>query len=106
VVAGGYFFSAGQIGLVPETGELAGPDVKTQARQVFGNLAAVLEAAGASFADVVKTTVFLADMEEFGAVNAIYAEHFTQPYPARSTVEAARLPKDARVEVEVVARLG
>ncbi len=101
----GWVFSAGQIGLIPETGALAGTDVVSQTRQVFRNLAAVLEAAGASLGDVVKTTVFLADMDEFAIVNAIYAEHFTEPYPARSTVQAARLPKNARVEIEVVARL-
>ena len=101
----GWLYSAGQIGLVPETGALAGPDVVAQARQVFRNLGAVLEAAGASLDDVVKTTVFLVDMDEFAIVNAIYAEHFRVPYPARSTVQAARLPQDARVEIEVVARV-
>ena len=101
----GWLYSAGQIGLVPETGALAGPDVVAQARQVFRNLGAVLEAAGASLDDVVKTTVFLVDMDEFAIVNAIYAEHFREPYPARSTVQAARLPQDARVEIEVVARV-
>lgn len=101
----GWLYSAGQIGLVPETGALAGADVVAQARQVFRNLGAVLEAAGASLDDVVKTTVFLVDMDEFAVVNAIYAEHFREPYPARSTVQAARLPQDARVEIEVVARV-
>ncbi|MGH7540247.1 MAG: RidA family protein [Gemmatimonadota bacterium] len=102
--AGTLFFSAGQIGLDPETGELAGPDVTSQARRALANLAAVLEAAGLSLADVVKTTVFLADMDEFATVNEIYGAHFEAPYPARSTVAAARLPRDARVEIEVIAR--
>lgn len=102
--AGEMFFSAGQIGLDPATGELAGTDVATQTGRALRNLAAVLRAAGLSMADVVKTTVFLADMDEFGAMNEIYAEHFEAPYPARSTVAAARLPRDARVEIEVVAR--
>jgi len=105
VVAGSYLFSAGQIALVPETGELATSDVQGQARQVFLNLQAVLEEAGLGFADVVKTTVYLVDMDEFPLVNAVYAEHFTEPYPARSTVAAAGLPKGARVEIDVVAQL-
>jgi len=105
VRSGGFLFTAGQIGLDPATGELVGPDVESQARRVFRNLAAVLAAAGAGFGDVVKTTVYLADMADFGTVNAIYAEHFVTPYPARSTVEAGGLPKGARVEIDVVARL-
>lgn len=105
VRAGGFLFSAGQIGLDPATGELVGPDVESQALRVFANLAAVLAEAGAGFADVVKTTVYLADMADFATVNAIYAEHFETPYPARSTVEAGGLPKGARVEIDVVARM-
>ena len=103
VRAGEFFFSAGQIGLDPGTGQLVPGGVADQARRVFANLAAVLEAAGLALDDVVKTTVFLADMDEFGTVNEVYAEHFQEPYPARSTVQAARLPMDARVEIEVVA---
>ncbi|MFQ5530193.1 MAG: RidA family protein [Gemmatimonadota bacterium] len=105
ITAAGLLFSAGQIGLVPGTGELTGPDVESQARQVFVNLAAVLAEAGLGFRDVVKTTVYLADMAEFGAVNAIYGEHFAKPYPARSTVAAAGLPRGARVEIDVIARI-
>jgi 2-iminobutanoate/2-iminopropanoate deaminase len=105
VRAGGFLFTAGQIGLDPATGELVGPDVESQARRVFANLAAVLASANAGFADVVKTTVYLADMADFATVNAIYAEHFVTPYPARSTVEAGGLPKGARVEIDVIARL-
>ena len=97
-------FSAGQIGLIPETGEFAGEDVETQAVQVLQNLAAILEEAGLSFSDVVKTTMYLANMDDFSLVNAIYASYFTQPYPARSTVAAAGLPKGARIEIDVVAR--
>ncbi|MFC1531413.1 RidA family protein [Gemmatimonadota bacterium] len=104
VEAGGFLFSAGQIGLIPETGEFAGEDVETQAVQVLQNLAAILEEAGLSFSDVVKTTMYLANMDEFPLVNAIYAKYFTQPYPARSTVAAAGLPKGARIEIDVVAR--
>jgi 2-iminobutanoate/2-iminopropanoate deaminase len=105
MLAAGFLYSAGQIGLDPATGEFVGDGVVEQARQVFSNLSAVLGAAGLSFADVVKTTVFLADMDEFAAVNEIYAEHFIEPYPARSTVAAAGLPKGARVEIEVIAML-
>lgn len=103
VKAGGWLYTAGQIGVDPETGDFAGADAESQARQVFRNLGAVLAAAGLGFGDVVKTTVYLADMDDFARVNEIYGEHFPEPYPARSTVQAARLPKDARVEVDLVA---
>jgi len=105
IAASGFLFSAGQIGLVPGTGEMVGPDIESQARQVFANLEAVLSEAGLGFRDVVKTTVYLADMAEFAALNAIYGEHFADPYPARSTVAAAGLPKGARGEVDVIARI-
>ena len=105
VKAGGWLYTAGQIGLVPGGSELVGPDVTEQAEQVFRNLAAVLEAAGAGFGDVVKATVYLADMGDFAAVNEVYARFFDEPYPARSTVAAAGLPKGARVEIDLVARL-
>lgn len=101
--AGGFVYSAGQIGLVPGTPDFAGDDVEAQAEQVFRNLAAILEGADLSFADVVKTTVYLADMDEFGVVNAIYEKYFTSPYPARSTVAVSGLPKGARVEIDVIA---
>ena len=104
-VAGGFLFTAGQIGLNPALGELVGPGIREQAYRVFVNLRAVLEAAGAGFGDVVKTTVYVSDMADFGELNAIYAEHFTEPYPARSTIEAGSLPMGARVEIDVVARL-
>jgi len=98
------FFSAGQIGLDPATMEMVGDDVATQARRVMLNLGNVLEAAGLSFSDVAKTTIFLADMADFAVVNEIYAGFFEPPYPARSTVAARELPKGARVEIEFVAR--
>lgn len=105
VKAAGWLYTAGQIGLVPGEAELVGPGVVEQAEQVFRNLAAVLEAAGAGFGDVVKATVFLADMGDFAAVNGVYARHFEQPYPARSTIAAAGLPKGALVEIDLVARV-
>lgn len=104
VLRGGWLYTAGQIGVDPETGEFAGPDVAAQARQVFRNLEAVVQQAGLEFAEVVKATVYLTDMEEFGAVNDVYAEQFEPPYPARSTVEVCTLPKGALVEVDLVAR--
>ncbi len=102
VVAGDYVFTAGQIGLDPATGAMA-DGVVAQTEQVLRNLSAVLDAAGCSFADVVKTTVFVADMRDYAAVNGVYATAFAEPFPGRSAVEAARLPKDALVEIEVVA---
>lgn len=102
--SGGWLYTAGQIGLNPGTGEFAGADVESQTRQVFANLRAVLEASGMDLGDVVKTTIYLADMEDFAVVNEIYAEQFSAPYPARSTVEVSELPKGARVEIDLVAR--
>ncbi len=102
--SGDLFFSAGQIALEPATGEIVPGGVEEESHRVFQNLGAVLEAAGLSFDDVVKTTVFLADIEEFGVVNGVYATYFREPYPARSTVAVDRLPKNARVEIDVVAR--
>ena len=100
--AGPWLMTAGQIGLDPASGEL-GTGVEAQARQVMLNLAAILEAAGLGFEHVVKTTIYLASMDDFGSVNEIYGAHFQPPYPARSTVEAAGLPKDALVEIDLVA---
>jgi len=96
-------FTAGQIAIVPATGQLAGDDVRVQTRQVLENLSAILRAAGTSLDRVVKTTVFLKDMGEFQAMNEVYAEFFPSSPPARSTVEVARLPKDVRVEIEAIA---
>jgi 2-iminobutanoate/2-iminopropanoate deaminase len=96
-------FCSGQIALDPATGAVVEGDVGAQTRQVLDNLGAVLAAAGASFANVVKTTVFLADMADFATVNAIYGERFPQDPPARATVAAAGLPRNVRVEIEAVA---
>lgn len=98
----GLVYSSGQIGLDPKTGELV-EGIEAQTHRVMQNLQGVLAAAGLDLGAVVKTTIFLADMEDFATVNGIYAEYLDEPYPARSTVEVARLPKDARIEVDVVA---
>ena len=103
VAAGGWVFTAGQIGMDPATGELA-EGVEAQTRRALANVAAILAAAGAGWKDVVKTTVFLADMADFQDFNAVYADVVEEPYPARSTVAAAGLPKGARVEIDAVAR--
>ncbi len=96
-------FSSGQIALDPVSGAIVEGDVEAQTRQVIANLAAVLTEAGAGFEHVVKTTIFLASMDDFAKVNGIYAEAFPVDPPARSTVQAARLPRDAKVEIELVA---
>jgi len=106
VRAGGFIFASGQIPLDPATGEFVSGGVAEQTEQVMRNLSAVLEAAGASLAQVVKTTVFLADMNDFAAMNEVYGRYFQENPPARATVQAARLPKDARVEIEVIAVKG
>jgi 2-iminobutanoate/2-iminopropanoate deaminase len=106
VVAGEFVFTAGQIALDPTTGEIAAADIAGQTERVLRNLAAVLEAAGSSLSNVVKTTVFLADMAEFSAMNEVYARHFGGHKPARSTVQAAGLPKNVRVEIDVIAVRG
>lgn len=98
-------FVSGQIPLTPE-GSIAGEDIATQTRQVFENLKAVLAQAEAGLPNVVKTTVFLQDLGDFAAMNAVYAEAFGEHRPARSTVQVARLPRDARVEIEAIAFLG
>ncbi len=103
VAAGGFVFCSGQIPIDPATGEFVSEDVSEQTEQVLKNLRAVLEAAGAGFDAVVKTTVFLADMGDFAAMNAVYEKHFGESKPARATVQAAGLPKGARVEIECVA---
>ncbi|AIQ10971.1 RidA family protein [Paenibacillus durus] len=103
ITAGNWVYTSGQLGLDPATGELAG-DVQAQARQSLANVQAILEEAGTSLDLVVKTTVFLKDMNDFAAVNEVYSSFFKEPYPARSAVEVARLPKDGLVEIEVVAR--
>jgi 2-iminobutanoate/2-iminopropanoate deaminase len=104
IVVDGWVFCSGQIPLVPETEQMVTGSVSDQTRQVFANLRQVLAAAGTSFDAVVKTTVYLADMDDFAAMNDVYATMFTAPAPARSTIQAARLPRDARVEIDVIAR--
>ncbi len=99
---GRFIFCSGQLGLEPASGELA-QGVEQQAEQALSNLRAVLGTAGATMDDVVKTTIFLADMADFAAVNAIYARHFGEPFPARSTVAVAALPRGGRVEIEATA---
>jgi len=98
-------FTAGQLGVDPGSGEFSSGDIQSQTRQALENLRAVLLAAGSSLTNVIKTTVFLRDMDEFKAMNEVYAEFFKDEYPARSAVQVARLPKDAAVEIEAVAIL-
>jgi len=101
---GGMLYTSGQIALTPE-GEMNNGDIHDQAHQVLKNLLAVLSEAGATFGDVIKTTIFLTDMDDFIAVNTVYAEYFGEHKPARSTVAVKALPKDAKVEIECIARL-
>jgi 2-iminobutanoate/2-iminopropanoate deaminase len=103
VRAGQLLFVSGQVALNPATGNMVEGGIAEQTRRVLDNVGALLTAGGRSFADVVRTTIFLADMNDFAAVNEIYGQYFTQPYPARATVQVARLPKDARVEIDVIA---
>ena len=105
VGAGDYVFVSGQIALDAD-GKIAGYTPKEQARKALQNLSATLAAAGLTTANVVKTTIFLSDMDEFAAVNEVYGEFFSEPYPARSTVQVARLPKDLHVEIEAIAWRG
>ena len=105
VKAGNLVFTAGQLGIDPQSGEFVPGGIEAETRQALLNLQAVLEAAGSSLKSVVKTTVFLRDMNDFGVMNVIYGEFFTEDYPARSAVQAARLPKDGAVEIEAVALL-
>jgi 2-iminobutanoate/2-iminopropanoate deaminase len=100
---GRFVFTAGQVGFDPSTGEIVSGSVEAQTRQALENVNAILLAAGTDMRHVVKTTVFLKDMGEFAAMNAVYATFFPQSPPARSTVEVARLPRDARVEIEAIA---
>jgi len=104
IVAGGTMvFTAGQIPLDPQTGQIVAGDIKAQTRQALKNVQIILEAGGASLQSVIKTTVFLKDMGEFPAMNEVYGEFFKSDPPARSTVEVARLPKDVRVEIDAIA---
>ena len=106
IIAGGFVFVSGQIPLDPATGTLVGGDIAAQTHRVLKNLDAILRAAGVSFNTVVKTTVYLSDMSEFAAMNAVYGEYFPAPAPARATVQVARLPRDVKVEIDVIAIIG
>jgi 2-iminobutanoate/2-iminopropanoate deaminase len=105
VKANGFIFTAGQVALDPATGSVVGTEIKAQTERVMENLKGIVEAAGSTMHKVVKTTVFLKDMNDFAAMNEVYARYFPTAPPARSTVEVSRLPKDVRVEIEVVALL-
>jgi 2-iminobutanoate/2-iminopropanoate deaminase len=106
VVAGGLIFASGQIPIDPATGQFVEGGIREQTAQVLRNVSQVLAAAGSGLDRVVRTTVFLADMEDFAAMNEVYGQFFTSEPPARSTVQAARLPRDARVEIDVIALAG
>ena len=103
-IVGNLVFCSGQIPIIPASGELA-QGLEAQAHQVFQNISALLSAAGSDISKVVKTTVFIKNMDDFAAINAIYAQYFTAPFPARSCVEVARLPKDVLLECEAIAEL-
>ena len=103
IMAGGFIFVSGQIPLDPVKGEIVGQTIEEQAHQVFKNLRAILQAAGSSLNEVVKATVFLADMNDFSRMNEVYAQYFSEPYPARAAFQVARLPREAKIEVEVIA---
>jgi len=105
VRAGSLVFVSGQIPLDPATGAMIDGDIAAQTHRVFSNLRAILEAAGTSLDHVVRATVYLADMNDFAVVNEVYGSYFSSPAPARATVQAARLPRDARVEIDVIASL-
>ena len=104
IKAGNTIYVSGQIPLIPETMEIISDDVQEQTKQSLENVKAVLEAAGATLNDVVKASVFIKDMNDFAKINEIYASYLKQPYTARETVEVARLPKDAKIEISVVAK--
>jgi 2-iminobutanoate/2-iminopropanoate deaminase len=98
-----FFFVSGQVPFNPATGVMIDGDIKAQTQRVLENIGALLQAGGLTYANVVRTTVFLADMNDFAAMNDVYRTFFAEPYPARSTVQAARLPRDARIEIDVIA---
>ena len=104
--AGSLLFVSGQVPIDPATGHIINGDIAAQTHRVFQNIGEILKAGGASFDHVVRTTVFLADMNDFTALNEAYATYFTAPAPARATVQVSRLPKDARVEIDVIAAFG
>ena len=102
---GDLLFVSGQVPIDPDTGAVVEGDIQAQARQSLNNVKAILNAAGTNMGAVVKTTVFLADMNDFAAMNEVYAQFFQTPYPARSAIQVARLPKDVKVEIEAIAQL-
>jgi 2-iminobutanoate/2-iminopropanoate deaminase len=104
--AGSLLFVSGQVPIDPATGQIVTGDIAAQTHRVFQNIGEILKAGGASFDHVVRTTVFLADMNDFAAMNEAYATYFTTPAPARATVQVSRLPRDARVEIDVIAAFG
>jgi len=106
IKANGFLFVSGQIPLDPVKGEIVGTTIEEQTHQVLKNLQAILEAGGSSMANVVKATVYLADLNDFSRMNAIYAQYFPEPYPARAAFQVARLPREARIEIEVLAMVG
>ena len=106
VRVGDFLFTSGQVGMIPATGQLVEGGIEAETHQTLANLSAVLTAGGASWADVAKTTIFLADLADFAVVNRIYGEVAVSPAPARSTVQVAALPRGARVEIEAIAFLG
>ena len=105
VRAGNLLFVSGQVPIDPATGQIIDGDIKAQTDRVMRNLSAILEAGGATMDHVVRCTVYLADMNDFAAMNEVYGSYFSQPAPARATIQAVRLPKDARVEIDVIASL-
>ena len=105
IKAGGFVFVSGQIPIDPATGQMVGGDIAAQTHRVFQNLAEILKASGTSLDHVVRATVYLADMNDFAVVNEVYGGYFSTPAPSRATVQVARLPKDARVEIDVIATL-
>ncbi|MBL7788757.1 MAG: RidA family protein [Chitinophagales bacterium] len=104
VWAGDLLYTSGQVALIPETGEMDNLNLETETHRVMKNLTALLSEAGLSFEHVIKASIFIKDMNDFAKINEIYASYLQEPYPARETVEVARLPKDARIEISVVAR--
>ncbi len=105
IKANGFIFVSGQIPLDPATGEIVGSTIEEQTHQVLKNIKAILKSAGSSMTEVVKATVYLADMNDFAKMNSIYAEYFPEPFPARAAVQVVRLPREVKVEVEVMAAL-
>lgn len=106
VQIGNLIYTSGMIPIVPDSGEVVEGDIQEQTKQALENLKALLECAGSDLEQVVKTTVFIKDMNEFGLINEVYRKYFTEKFPARSCVEVARLPKDVRIEIEAIALIG